>query len=118
MKYGVLLCVLILAAAGVKVAKHGNRAASSLSGTADCLEALGVNILQSPKRCVELLGIAGKGMAVEVVENACLAREVPCVGAAGGFYGVEIVARLVAARQVDVAKRPEGAVGVIASKSQ
>ncbi|MCR5767562.1 MAG: anthranilate phosphoribosyltransferase [Lachnospiraceae bacterium] len=50
---------LVAAAAGVKVAKHGNRAASSLSGTADCLEALGVNISQSPKRCVEMLEEAG-----------------------------------------------------------
>ena len=50
---------LIAAAGGVKVAKHGNRAASSLSGTADCLEALGVNISQSPKRCVEMLEEAG-----------------------------------------------------------
>ncbi len=50
---------LICAAGGVKVAKHGNRAASSLCGTADCLEALGVNIQQSPKRCVELLREAG-----------------------------------------------------------
>ena len=43
----------------MKVAKHGNRAASSLCGTADCLEALGVNISQSPKRCVELLNEVG-----------------------------------------------------------
>ena len=50
---------LIAAAAGVKVAKHGNRAASSACGTADCLEALGVNIDQSPARCVELLNEVG-----------------------------------------------------------
>ena len=50
---------LVAAAGGMKVAKHGNRAASSLCGTADCLEALGVNINQSPKRCVELLNEVG-----------------------------------------------------------
>ncbi|MBR5666592.1 MAG: anthranilate phosphoribosyltransferase [Lachnospiraceae bacterium] len=50
---------IVAAAGGVKVAKHGNRAASSLCGTADCLEALGVNIQQSPERCVELLKEAG-----------------------------------------------------------
>lgn len=50
---------LVCAAGGMKVAKHGNRAASSQCGTADCLEALGVNIEQSPKRCVELLSEVG-----------------------------------------------------------
>lgn len=50
---------LVAAAGGVKVAKHGNRAASSKCGTADCLEALGVNIMQSPKRCIELLNEVG-----------------------------------------------------------
>ena len=50
---------LVAAAGDMKVAKHGNRAASSLCGTADCLEALGVNIMQSPERCVELLKEAG-----------------------------------------------------------
>lgn len=50
---------LVAAAGGMKVAKHGNRAASSKSGTADCLEALGVNIQQSPRKCVELLNEVG-----------------------------------------------------------
>ena len=50
---------IIAASGGMKVAKHGNRAASSNSGTADCLEALGVNISQSPKKCVELLNDVG-----------------------------------------------------------
>ncbi len=50
---------IIAAAGGMKVAKHGNRAASSKCGTADCLEALGVNINQEPERCIELLNEAG-----------------------------------------------------------
>lgn len=50
---------LVAAAAGMKVAKHGNRAASSKCGTADCLEALGVNINQDPEKCIELLKEVG-----------------------------------------------------------
>ena len=50
---------LVAAAGGMKVAKHGNRAASSKCGTADCLEALGVNIQQDPDKCVELLNEVG-----------------------------------------------------------
>lgn len=50
---------LVCAAGGMKVAKHGNRAASSQCGTADCLEALDVNIQQSPDRCIELLKEVG-----------------------------------------------------------
>ena len=50
---------LVAAAGGMKVAKHGNRAASSQCGTADCLEALGVNIDQSPEKCAELLEEVG-----------------------------------------------------------
>ena len=46
---------MIIAAAGVKVAKHGNRAASSKCGGADCLEALGVNLAQPPEKVVEEL---------------------------------------------------------------
>ncbi len=46
---------VILAAGGVKVSKHGNRAASSKCGTADCLEALGININQDPDKCLEML---------------------------------------------------------------
>ena len=50
---------LVAAAGGMRVAKHGNRAASSQCGTADCLEALGVNIRQDPDMCRRLLDEAG-----------------------------------------------------------
>lgn len=50
---------LVAASGGMKVAKHGNRAASSRCGTADCLEALGVNINQNPDLCRDLLREAG-----------------------------------------------------------
>ena len=50
---------LLCTAAGVKVAKHGNRAASSQCGTADCLEALGVNLDQDPDTCRALLDEVG-----------------------------------------------------------
>jgi thymidine phosphorylase len=41
---------LVLAAAGIPVAKHSNQAASSSCGTADCLEALGININLTPEQ--------------------------------------------------------------------
>ncbi len=50
---------MVAAAGGLKVAKHGNRAASSLSGTADCLEALGINIQQDPELCLKMLEQTG-----------------------------------------------------------
>ena len=49
----------VCAAGGCKVAKHGNRAATSKSGAADVLEALGANISMEPKRCAELLRNVG-----------------------------------------------------------
>ena len=46
---------LVISAAGIPVAKHGNRAASSRSGAADVLEALGINISLTPEQSASLL---------------------------------------------------------------
>lgn len=51
----------VMAAGGIKVAKHGNRAASSKSGTADCLEMLGSNIELEPEKCANLVKNVGMG---------------------------------------------------------
>lgn len=53
------MAALLAAAAGAKVAKHGSRAASSQSGTADTLEALGVNISVDPVRQAAVLDEVG-----------------------------------------------------------
>jgi anthranilate phosphoribosyltransferase len=50
---------LVVAAAGVPVAKHGNRSASSKCGSADLFEALGVNIMLTPNQCEEVLEKTG-----------------------------------------------------------
>ena len=51
---------LLAAAAGVRVAKHGNRGVSSSSGSADVLEAMGVNVQLNPQsvgQCIDNVGI-------------------------------------------------------------
>lgn len=49
------LASVIASTAGARVAKHGNRAASSKCGTADVLEALGVNLMIEPEKSIKIL---------------------------------------------------------------
>jgi anthranilate phosphoribosyltransferase len=51
----------VVAGAGARVAKHGNRSASSRCGSADVLEALGVNIAAPPERAAEAIAKIGVG---------------------------------------------------------
>ena len=52
---------LVAAGAGVKIAKHGNRAASSKTGSADLLETLGLDLAMPPERTVEMIREVGFG---------------------------------------------------------
>ena len=53
--------MFVAAAAGVKIAKHGNRSASSSSGSADVLEALGANIMLTPEQVAESIATQNIG---------------------------------------------------------
>lgn len=53
--------IFVAAAAGARVAKHGNRSVSSKSGSADVLEALGVNLALSPEQVAECVQGTGIG---------------------------------------------------------
>jgi anthranilate phosphoribosyltransferase len=53
--------MFVAAAAGAKIAKHGNRSVSSKSGSADVLESLGVNLNVSPERVAESISTLGVG---------------------------------------------------------
>jgi anthranilate phosphoribosyltransferase len=83
---------IVAAATGVRVVKHGNRAASSSSGSADVLEALGVNLRLSPDRVAEVAIEAGITFCFAQTfhpsfRHAAVARRDLGIGTAFNFLG-------------------------------
>src|SRR5207244_2643754 len=102
---------LVLAACGVRVAKHGNRAASSLSGSADVFEALGVRVTASPAVVERCLAEAGIGFFFAQtfhpsMKHAALARRELGVRTAFNLLG-PLTNPAGAARQLVGVPRPE-----------
>jgi len=67
----------VAAGAGAKIAKHGGRAASSKSGSADVLEALGVNIVLTPEQVVRCVNEAGIGFMFAPNHHAAMKYAAP-----------------------------------------
>ena len=78
---------LVLAGAGLKVAKHGNRAVSSRSGSSDVLAALGVNLAASPAQQRRALDEAGIAFLFAPAHHSAM-RHVASVRADMGFRTV------------------------------
>jgi anthranilate phosphoribosyltransferase len=68
---------LVAAAAGCAVAKHGNRSSTSKSGSADLLEALGVDVELAPERVGEVIDAVGFGFMFAPRHHAAMAHVVP-----------------------------------------
>jgi len=69
--------MFVAAAAGAKIAKHGNRSVSSKSGSADVLEALGVNLNVSPERVAESISTLGVGFMFAPNHHPAMKNVVP-----------------------------------------
>ncbi|MHB2166393.1 anthranilate phosphoribosyltransferase [Alsobacter sp. R-9] len=71
------LAAMITAACGVPVAKHGNRAASSKSGAADVLTALGVKVGLEPQKVTDCIAEAGVGFMFAPTHHASMRHVAP-----------------------------------------
>ena len=86
------MAALVAAASGVRVVKHGNRAASSSSGSADVLEALGINLALRPSDVAAVVGQAGITFCFAQqfhpsMRHAAAARRDLGIGTAFNFLG-------------------------------
>ena len=68
---------IVAAAAGAAVAKHGNRAVSSVSGSADVLEALGFELEQPPGRIAESIDLLGFGFMFAPLHHPAMKHAAP-----------------------------------------
>ena len=75
--------MFVMAASGAKVAKHGGRGVSSSSGSADVLEALGVNIMLTPAQVKECLAATGIGFMFAPNHHAAMKNVAPVRGEMG-----------------------------------
>jgi anthranilate phosphoribosyltransferase len=69
--------MFVAAAAGAKIAKHGNRSVSSKSGSADILEALGVNLKLSPEQVADCISKVGAGFMFAPNHHPAMKNVVP-----------------------------------------
>ena len=69
--------MFVAAAAGVKIAKHGGRSASSSSGSADVVEALGVNIALNPEQITECIAETGIGFMFAPAHHGAMKNVAP-----------------------------------------